>query len=423
MKRQICSLILLCLMLCGAATTAYAADAEAYNAADVLYDLGLFSGTGTKADGSPNFDLDRTPTRHEAVTMLVSLLGKKEEALAGKWETPFTDVVDWAKPFVGYAYANGLTSGTSATTYSGDAPLTAAQYFTFVLKALGYETGKDFQWDKSFEFAAQIGLTDGRYATAKNFLRGDVTTVSRNAMDVKMKGSDKTLAEKLIAEGVFTMEAYKNTVENPLVLQQPASDFVPDVSFSVGGKMLDRSRGLGFRFDAGTYVVTPYLRGERFDEFEVEVEVGSGKVSKNSDGTFAVFYPGKDDMHISLWYDFHPFTSTDAEGKETTSMSRTKTSLSFCAPVPKSGFALDWNGSNILPGKGFGGNMTPYFVVDVYYNGVRLENYSVTAASGVPFVPTVQADGSLLIMKTGTGQGNFTVTYQGKTATFGVSCR
>ena len=101
MKRQICSLILLCLMLCGAATTAYAADAEAYNAADVLYDLGLFSGTGTKADGSPNFDLDRTPTRHEAVTMLVSLLGKKEEALAGEWETPFTDVVDWAKPFVG----------------------------------------------------------------------------------------------------------------------------------------------------------------------------------------------------------------------------------------------------------------------------------------------------------------------------------
>lgn len=422
MKRRILGLLLMCVMLCGAVTTVHAANAEAYNAADVLYDLGLFSGTGTKADGSPNFDLDRTPTRHEAVTMLVSLLGKKEGALAGEWETPFTDVVDWAKPFVGYAYENGLTSGTSATTYSGDAPLTAAQYFTFVLKALGYETGTDFQWDKSFEFAAQIGLTDGRYATAKDFMRGDVTLVSRNALDVKMKGSDQTLAEKLIAEGVFTSDAYKNSVENPLVLQQPASDFIPDVSFSIEGKMLDRSRGLGFRFDAGTYVVTPYLHGERFDEFEVTVEDGNGKVFKNSDGTFTVNYSGKDDMSIAFWYNFIPHTSVDANGKESVSYSRTKTSLSFCSAVPKSGFVLDWNGNNILAGKGFGGNMTPYFVVDVYYNGVRLEDYSVTAASGAPCSLTVQADGSLLIMKNGVGEGKFTVTYQGKSATFSVVC-
>lgn len=212
MRRRALILIALCFVLSGAITTACAADAEAYNAAGVLYDLGLFSGTGTKADGSPNFDLDRTPTRHEAVTMLVSLLGKKDEALSKTWDTPFTDVADWAKPFVGYAYANGLTSGTSATTYSGNAPLTAAQYFTFVLKALGYETGVDFQWDKSFEFAAQIGLTDNRYATARDFLRGDVTIVSRNAMDIRLKDSQQTLAEKLIEEKVFTKTAYNNAV-------------------------------------------------------------------------------------------------------------------------------------------------------------------------------------------------------------------
>ena len=33
-------------------------------------------------------------------------------AKAKAWDTPFTDVADWAKPYVGYAYANGLTSGT-----------------------------------------------------------------------------------------------------------------------------------------------------------------------------------------------------------------------------------------------------------------------------------------------------------------------
>lgn len=49
-------------------------------AAQNLYELGLFNGTGTDTDGNPIFDLDRAPTRHEAVTMLVRLLGKGEEA-------------------------------------------------------------------------------------------------------------------------------------------------------------------------------------------------------------------------------------------------------------------------------------------------------------------------------------------------------
>ena len=52
MKRRLFSVLLLCAVLCGAMTTSHAADAERYNAADVLYDLGLFSGTGTKADGT-----------------------------------------------------------------------------------------------------------------------------------------------------------------------------------------------------------------------------------------------------------------------------------------------------------------------------------------------------------------------------------
>lgn len=51
-------------------------------------------------------------TRSEAVTMLVRLLGRENEALSGKWETPFTDVPAWAEPYVGLAYENGLTTGT-----------------------------------------------------------------------------------------------------------------------------------------------------------------------------------------------------------------------------------------------------------------------------------------------------------------------
>lgn len=192
----ILSVTLLCTFVPAASASVASVDAE--HAAQSLYDLGLFQGTGNNADGTPNFDLDRTPTRAEAVTMLVRLLGKDAEAKAGTWETPFTDVADWAKPYVGYAYTNGLTTGTSDTTFGGDATVNATQYLTFVLRALGYTSGTDFQWDSAWTKSDEIKLTIGVYnANTANFTRGDVAYISESALYTKGKGEDKTLGEKM----------------------------------------------------------------------------------------------------------------------------------------------------------------------------------------------------------------------------------
>ena len=48
---------------------------EAQDSAQLLYNLGLFQGSGTNEDGSPRFALERAPPRAEAVTILVRLLG------------------------------------------------------------------------------------------------------------------------------------------------------------------------------------------------------------------------------------------------------------------------------------------------------------------------------------------------------------
>ena len=192
--RRVLSLVLASILSLCMMTPAFAASDEATAAADALYELGLFGGTGIDANGDPIYDLDRMPTRHEAVTMLVSLLGKKDEALAGTWETPFTDVADWAKPFVGYAYAHGLTSGTSATLYGGNDLVTVSQYLTFVLKTLGYEVGKDFQWDRAWELSDAIGLTDGEYhAETTTFTRGDVAMISLRTHEIQQVLSDATV--------------------------------------------------------------------------------------------------------------------------------------------------------------------------------------------------------------------------------------
>lgn len=196
--KRIVSIILVLTLICCMIPTAFAASSEATEAADALHNLGLFNGTGTDANGNPIYDLDRAPSRSEAVTMLVRLLGKESEAKAGTWETPFADVQDWAKPYVGYAYANKLTSGTSATTFGGSSVMTATQYITLVLRALGYESGTDFQWDKAWELSDKIGMTDGRYnANSNGFLRGDVAIVSNNALDITLKNSASSLRDTL----------------------------------------------------------------------------------------------------------------------------------------------------------------------------------------------------------------------------------
>ena len=110
MKKRILSCIMALVLTISFVPVVFAASSEANTAAQALYEMGLFQGVGKNENGTPNFDLDRTPTRNEAVTMLVRLLGKEQEAKNGTWETPFTDVADWAKPYVGYAYTNGLTA-------------------------------------------------------------------------------------------------------------------------------------------------------------------------------------------------------------------------------------------------------------------------------------------------------------------------
>lgn len=246
MKKKLFSLLLAAAMMCSMIPTAFAASTEAIDAANALHELGLFNGVGINADGTPNFDLDRTPTRHEAVTMLVAMLGKSSEAQAGNWTTPFTDVADWAKPFVGYAYTNGLTSGTSATTYGGNQPVTATQYLTFVLTALGYKNGTDFQWDKAWELSDKIGLTDGRYNANSSFTRGDVAIISKNALLAKLNnvGVGKTLLESLIASGVVDSVKADQFIESERIKDLPdASDvfdnFVWPSYIKVDGKYYD----------------------------------------------------------------------------------------------------------------------------------------------------------------------------------------
>jgi len=219
MKKALFSLFLTLLLTVCLSPAALAANDSAKDSAQILYELDLFRGTGTNPDGTPVFDLDKTPSRNQAVIMLVRLLGKEQEALAGNWDLPFTDVAKGSTPYpyIGYAYAHGLTNGTTATTYSGTAPIRANQYITFVLRAMGYVSGEDFQVSTAWELSDELGITDGQYtaANADSFIRADVAKISASALSAPLKGGEPLLAEKLMAEGVFTKAQYEAAVGKP----------------------------------------------------------------------------------------------------------------------------------------------------------------------------------------------------------------
>ncbi len=103
-------------------------------ARDVIYVTltGLMNGTG---DGfSPNNNINRA----QLVTVLYRMAGEPE--VTG--ENPFTDVPDgqWYTDAVLWAAENGITDGTSETTFSPNNPLTREQMATFLYRFADFET-------------------------------------------------------------------------------------------------------------------------------------------------------------------------------------------------------------------------------------------------------------------------------------------
>ena len=185
-----------------ASTAAHAAELAL---ASQLKELGLFLGVGENSDGTTKFDLDRAPTRTEALVMLIRVLGKESVATAHPKTHPFTDVQEWADGYVSYAYANGLTNGISDTLFGSCDPVSAGMYMTFLLRALGYADGegKDFYWDSPWVLANRTLLFPPQAANTV-FSRGDVVNVTCSALFANLKGAETTLYQRLASESVFT---------------------------------------------------------------------------------------------------------------------------------------------------------------------------------------------------------------------------
>jgi len=168
--------------------------------ARLLQQFGLLRGVGTNADGSTNFDLCRRATRAEGLVMLLRLLGKEEEVLAGDWSHPFSDG-GWADQYIGYAYETGLTKGRGDGTFGSGDTITAQQYMTFLLRALEYDDNGGALYDDALATAEQLGFihrnADSPYdVCVDDFWRADMVVASLRCLRSNT-ASGENLAEKL----------------------------------------------------------------------------------------------------------------------------------------------------------------------------------------------------------------------------------
>lgn len=178
-----------------------------YNAmARALKTLHLFRGSYT-AYGQ-GFDLDKAPTRLQALIMFIRVLGEEDAALAWSGTTPFTDLTRGSdgEKYVGYAYERGYTNGYTATAFRPGQTVSANQYTEFVLRALGYSSIANTDLSNTLRRATDCGLlTEGEAAAlgSGSFLRAHLVYISCQAVDT-VTASGPTLGDHLMEMGVYT---------------------------------------------------------------------------------------------------------------------------------------------------------------------------------------------------------------------------
>ena len=153
-------------------------------AIEVLQTVGIMTG-----DQNGNFNPDGSITRNEMAVVMAHLLNLDYDYYRGT--NPFTDVPEWAAPYVAACAAEGVVAGIGNGQYGGNQKVTAAQASLMVMKALGYfQNAEDFGSDwqvATIRQASYINLFDNINANAESALtRAQVAQLVLNGLKAQM---------------------------------------------------------------------------------------------------------------------------------------------------------------------------------------------------------------------------------------------
>jgi hypothetical protein len=198
MKRTL-SLVLALVMVLGSFTAVFAAEtttAEKVNAAEFLKKVGVL-------EGNDNGDLmlDKNLKRRDTVVLLSRLMGVEDVAKnfpAADDVLTFKDITDASyKGYLAWSVSNKLIEGHTPERFGFNEFITAQQYAAILLRALGYEID-DAAYAKCLETSKGLGILNNVEVENKTEItRAQMAEMTFNALGVKMKDKDETLANKL----------------------------------------------------------------------------------------------------------------------------------------------------------------------------------------------------------------------------------
>ena len=220
------------LMIMGSSAASYAdvSSEDNVEAIDVLQAVGVMVG-----DEDGNFNPDEYVTRNEMAVVMSNLLALNVSNFTSS-SIPFTDVPDWAAPYVAACYADGITSGTSDTTYGGDDTVTAAQAGLMMLKALGY-----FQY--SSDFGSDWQLSAVRQASSA-MTRNEVAQLALNALEATMvepssDGSTIVVGDITVSSNVSYDERTSSNSQYASISNDHADDSDSQYTIELGEELYD----------------------------------------------------------------------------------------------------------------------------------------------------------------------------------------
>ena len=245
------------LMVMGSSAASYADVTSENNveAIEVLEAVGIMIG-----DENGNFNPDQNVTRNEMAVVMSNLMAYNVASYRDT--SPFTDVPSWAEPYVAACYTNGITAGTSATTYGGSENVTTAQAALMVMKALGYfQYQQDFGDDWQLATVAQgnrIDLfTDVDSGVREAMTRNDVAQLVLNALEA---GTVEATTSGSITVGGVTIA---NSVEYNYV-----------TSTQEYARTIHMDRSTTDYTDAGSYIVE---LGEKLYQGDLTLDSAEGE--------------------------------------------------------------------------------------------------------------------------------------------------
>ncbi|HYF82520.1 MAG TPA: Ig-like domain-containing protein [Clostridia bacterium] len=184
---------------------------QAYSDADIGYegricrDLGILKGDAGVVD---NAYLETHPSRLQAAIMFLRLKGLEQDALSYTGGSNFKDanaiawkegrnVLSYLKNHPEYGW---IGDGINFLPYN---PISSKEYYKVLLESLGYKQkidgAGDFDWSSVLDFASEKGLK--KVADTKNFTVRNLAIATVEALNSKMKNSDKKLIEHLVDNG------------------------------------------------------------------------------------------------------------------------------------------------------------------------------------------------------------------------------